>query len=189
MTIAMNGGEVSPLLWARVDLARYGSWLKTCVNWIVQPYGGVKTRPGTQYIATTKNTGDRVRLIPFTYNSEQNYVIELGDHYARFHRNGAPLMALKTATDESIGTGDGVTTDFQLLVNGSRIYTPNTVIVSVGGVVQQAEDDVNLCRYPEAITGPAWITCSTGTVSITTDNWTPPGALTATGDTLVWSET
>lgn len=85
---SFTGGELSPTLHARVDLARYQSSLKTCRNLIVSAYGGVFNRPGTQFITPSKSNG-QVRLIPFQFNIQQNYVLELGELYMRFIANGA----------------------------------------------------------------------------------------------------
>jgi hypothetical protein len=88
---SFTGGEISPSLYARVDLARYATSLKTCRNFIVSSYGGVYNRPGTRFRAASKNNG-KVRLIPFQFNTTQTYVIELGALYARFYANGAPVV-------------------------------------------------------------------------------------------------
>ncbi|HET9189788.1 MAG TPA: hypothetical protein VFN69_04370 [Rudaea sp.] len=84
---SFTGGEISPSLYARTDLERYASSVRTCRNFIVSSFGGLYNRPGTRYIAPTK-TNQKVRLIPFQFNTEQTYVIELGNGYARFYSNG-----------------------------------------------------------------------------------------------------
>lgn len=90
---SFTGGEISPSLYARTDLARYGNSLRTCRNMIVSAYGGCYNRPGTKFINTTKDSGARKsRLIPFQFNTTQTYVIELGHLYARFFTNGAQLV-------------------------------------------------------------------------------------------------
>lgn len=88
---SFTGGEISPSLYARVDLQRYATSLKTCRNMIVSSYGGVYNRPGLRYVNATKSNG-KVRLIPFQFNTTQTYVIELGDHYARFYANGGQVV-------------------------------------------------------------------------------------------------
>lgn len=90
---SFTGGEISPALYARVDLARYATSLKTCRNFIVSSYGGVYNRPGQRFIAATQLSGTSIsRLIPFQFNIEQNYLVELGAGYARFFANGAPVL-------------------------------------------------------------------------------------------------
>lgn len=84
-------GEISPLLHARVDLARYGTALSRLKNMIVLPQGGVTRRPGFVHLAPCVSQGRDacpVRLIPFRYNSEDAVMIELGDRQARFWAGG-----------------------------------------------------------------------------------------------------
>ena len=88
---SLTGGELSPSLSGRVDLARYSISLELCRNAIVQPYGGIVNRPGMRYVATTKNESDRVRLIPFQFSTEQAYALEFGDRYMRVYKDGSRI--------------------------------------------------------------------------------------------------
>lgn len=87
-----TGGELSPSLYARVDLARYGTSLKTATNFIVRPYGGVVNRPGFGFCNEVKNSAKRVRLLPFVFSTDVAYVMELGDGYMRFIYRGAYVV-------------------------------------------------------------------------------------------------
>lgn len=89
---SFTGGELSPSLYARVDIARYATSLRTCRNFIVRPYGGVSNRAGTRYITTVKNIDRRNRLVPFQFNTQQTYVIVLGHFTLRVVTNGAELL-------------------------------------------------------------------------------------------------
>lgn len=80
-------GELAPSLYARVDLARYQTGLKLCRNFIVMPYGGIKNRPGTRFIHSTK-ANSAARLLPFEFNDEQTYVLEFGHLYMRVYKDG-----------------------------------------------------------------------------------------------------
>lgn len=84
-------GEISPALYARVDLQRFASALKTCRNFIVRPYGGVQNRPGLKFVAEVKDSSKRVRLLPFQFSDEQTYVLEFGEEYVRFYTDGGQL--------------------------------------------------------------------------------------------------
>lgn len=84
-------GELSPALYGRVDLQKYSVGLSKCRNAYVQQYGGVSNRPGTLYIEETKYADKKARLIPFQYSTEQTYVLEFGEYYIRFYRNGARI--------------------------------------------------------------------------------------------------
>ncbi len=94
MTLTLNqpslsGGEISPSLYGRVDLARYLVSLKTCRNFIVQAYGGVKNRCGTRFVEEVKDSSKFTRLLPFAFSTEQAYALEVGEQYCRVIRNGA----------------------------------------------------------------------------------------------------
>ncbi|CAB1223472.1 hypothetical protein SFB10_3566 [Serratia liquefaciens] len=86
------GGEVSPSLYGRVDLEKYQTSLRRCRNFIVRQYGGVENRPGTRYVAPAKFPDRKCRLIPFQFNTEQTYVLEVGDHYFRVFMDGAQVV-------------------------------------------------------------------------------------------------
>lgn len=85
---SFTGGEISPSLYARVDVAKYTTGLRTCRNMIVLKHGGIQNRPGTKFIGETKTSSNEFRLIDFVFNSDQTYVLEFGDQYMRVIHNG-----------------------------------------------------------------------------------------------------
>ncbi len=89
---SFTGGELSPALYARNDLAKYSVGLKTLKNGFVKAEGCVSNRSGLELICEVKNSDSLVRLIPFSFNTEQTYIIELGDKYARFIKDGAQIV-------------------------------------------------------------------------------------------------
>ena len=48
-------GELSPLLKGRIDLNQYYQGVQTAKNVVIVPQGGMKRRPGTQYVQTVLN--------------------------------------------------------------------------------------------------------------------------------------
>lgn len=79
-------GEISPLLFARVDLASYAIGAAALRNMIVLPQGGVTRRPGFERLGDAGRTAGNdcpVRLLPFVYNREDAMVVELTDKRAR----------------------------------------------------------------------------------------------------------
>lgn len=86
---SMSGGEMSQELAGRVDLARYAISLRTCRNFIVQPFGGIVNRPGLEYCVAGKHADKAMRQIPFVVSEDTAYVVELGDFYMRFLYRGA----------------------------------------------------------------------------------------------------
>lgn len=89
---AFNAGELSPLLEGRTDIAKYYSGCRTLENFLVFSYGGATRRPGTRYIATAKNSDEAVRLIPFERSVIHAYMIEAGDEYFRFYKDGGQIQ-------------------------------------------------------------------------------------------------
>lgn len=83
------GGELSPNLQGRVDLNKYAVGLRRLENFVVHPHGGLTRRPGMEFIARAKG---KCRLATFQYNLMQAYVLEFGDKYIRFFRDGKPVM-------------------------------------------------------------------------------------------------
>ena len=89
---SFTGGELSPSLYARNDLAKYSVGLKTLKNGFVRAEGCVSNRPGLELVCEVKNSDKKVRIIPFSFNTEQTYIIELGDKYARFIKDGGQII-------------------------------------------------------------------------------------------------
>lgn len=87
-----NSGEWSPLTYGRSDLQKYKNGLATCLNYVPTAQGGLTRRPGTRYVANTKNNG-QARLIRFEFSTTQAYVIEFGDQYIRFYTNDGQLLS------------------------------------------------------------------------------------------------
>lgn len=90
--LSYNSGIMSGLMSGRADDTKYASGLQVCRNARCTPQGPIENRPGFMYVAETKYPGKRVRLIPFSYSTDQTMIIELGDKYARFHTQGKTLM-------------------------------------------------------------------------------------------------
>jgi hypothetical protein len=107
-----NGGEWSPHLYGRTDLSRYANACKRLENFIPLVQGAATRRPGTRFVASTKNDGV-VRLIPFEFSITQAYVIEAGAGYFRFYKDDgrietAPGVAYEIATPYGAQHLDGL---------------------------------------------------------------------------------
>ena len=159
----LNAGELTPLLDAREDLAKYQNGCSIMENMIPIPQGGAQKRPGTKFIAEVKTSSLATRILPFEFSTSQSYVIEAGNQYFRFFTNGAPvfatfgtedLSAFDSATgdsslvahwkcDESSGAGAGAVTDDT--VAGTHDGTPtrdisNFTTTDVAGTANAAFD-------------------------------------------------
>lgn len=89
---SFTGGELSPSLYARNDLAKYSNGLKKLQNGFVRAEGCVSNRPGLEFVCEVKNSAKKTRIIPFAFNTEQTYIIELGENYARYIKDGGQIV-------------------------------------------------------------------------------------------------
>ncbi len=89
---SFTGGELSPALYARNDLAKYEVGLKTLKNGFVRAEGSISNRSGLEFICEVKNSEEKVRIIPFSFNTEQTYIIEMGNSYARFIKEAGQII-------------------------------------------------------------------------------------------------
>lgn len=103
------GGEITPELYGRIDLVKFQTGLAHCENVMVLPHGPATRRPGFEYILQAKRT-DSVRLIPFSFNTEQTYTLEVGNFYMRFHTNRATVLEAAVSVTSISQGNPGVVT-------------------------------------------------------------------------------
>lgn len=92
MQTSFNGGELSPFLAGRPDVAKYASGCDTMQGWIPLVEGPAITRPGTRFVAEVKDSADRTWLLRFEFNSSDSYMLEFGDGYIRFFDSRAQVV-------------------------------------------------------------------------------------------------
>lgn len=103
-------GEMSKESQGRVDIAKYMVGLDTCLNYLVKAQGGVMNRPGTEFIAPCKYMTRKTRLIGFSYNEEQTYMLEFGDKYMRVVKDGGMVLEANKAIVGISNASEGVVT-------------------------------------------------------------------------------
>src|SRR5665213_1428337 len=94
------GGRWSPFNLGRYDHPKYRIGMAECLNTIPLETGAAVRRPGTQYVASTRN-GNPGRVIPFSFEANLPYVMELTDGNIRFI-NGTSLLTDTFAAVTSI---------------------------------------------------------------------------------------
>lgn len=85
------GGELDPALHGRTDQVKYQTGAELIENFTILKSGGLANRPGTQFVGEVKDSTKPVALIPFIFNEsdeDQNYILEFGHEYIRFHQDG-----------------------------------------------------------------------------------------------------
>lgn len=117
------GGELSPTLYARVDLAKYHIGAALLSNFFVDYRGGASTRPGFQLVCRAGDSVKPVRLIPFQFSTIQTYVLQFGDHFMRVIANGAQVLeAAKTITSITKANPGVVTLAGHGFSDGNEVY-------------------------------------------------------------------
>ena len=128
---SMAGGEVSPEVSARVDLAKRSVAVELAENFIAQYTGGMDSRAGQKFVARAKAAE---RIIEFEFNTEQTYIIEMGDQYLRFHRNGGQILDssnIQVITGATQADPVVVTSTAHGFSNGDEVF-----ISGIGGMTQ-----------------------------------------------------
>lgn len=128
--VSFNAGVLSPRLFSRDDLDKYPNGLVRCENMIPMPSGPVTFRPGTRYVKEVMDSTDDGRLIPFSYNALQNYVIEFGDSKVRFFRQGSVVTS---ETEFTNGTFTGSLTGWTDNSSGTGSSTHNSGTAELAG--------------------------------------------------------
>jgi len=72
-------GELSPLLKGRIDLTQYYQGVQTAKNLVIVPQGGMKRRPGTEYVQTVINKLARNTTVPTVPNGGTAANVNDGD--------------------------------------------------------------------------------------------------------------
>lgn len=91
---SFTGGELSPALHARVDLAKYQVGLKKALNVFLHPHGGASNRAGLEFCGEVKTSAAMTRIVGFEFNSDQTYVLEFGNLYMRVWKDGGQVLNL-----------------------------------------------------------------------------------------------
>ncbi len=117
------GGEISPSLWGRTDLAKWQSGASTVRNGFINYRGGYSSRAGLKYVGKCLQPfGTPPRDIDFQFNINQGYALEFGDN-----------IVTRAVTGAADNAGE-----VRLTLTTTRgLFTGNTMVVS--GIVGTTE--------------------------------------------------
>lgn len=90
---SFNGGELSPLLAGRVDVAKYAIGAKVMENFIPVTQGPAVARPGFRVVQEVKSSSAKTWLVRFEFSEDDASMIEVGDHYMRFYANRGQVLS------------------------------------------------------------------------------------------------
>lgn len=130
---SFTSGEIAPALRSRADLTKYTTGLALCENFIIRAQGGAYSRPGLKFIGALDDSTRRARLIPFSFNTEQTYILVFEHLKIRVIKAGG--YVLKPAA-----TITGITQANPAVVTTSAAHTFITgESVTITGVVGMTE--------------------------------------------------
>lgn len=122
-TTALNYGYISPRMRGRIDLSFFGQSCDYLLNYQVTPQGEVSYRNGFMYVARTR-ANKLARLVPFVYQTEKAYRIEMTDQYMRFYKDHGLITETPQNISNITRANPGVVTyvGSDTYANGDPIY-------------------------------------------------------------------
>ncbi|MDE1971096.1 MAG: hypothetical protein KGI50_06015 [Patescibacteria group bacterium] len=129
-TLLLNfaGGEISPQVYGREDLPAYQKGWQRIQNYEVLPQGAARFRNGFVHVHNTNGLASG-RLIPFTFNEVDTYILEFTNKALRFYRNFGAVMNTATVSITGISNASPcvVTAPAHGYSNGQEIFISGIV--------------------------------------------------------------
>ena len=123
-----TAGELSPRLDGRTDINKYFNGTKTMENLVIHPHGSASRRSGTKFVAEVNTSSASTRIIPFEFSTTQTYILELGNQYMRFYKDGGYITeANKTITGATQANPCVITSNSHGYSNGDEVYIASVV--------------------------------------------------------------
>lgn len=122
-----TAGELSPRLYGRTDIDRYGNAAKELTNAKPVIHGGAKRRGGFRFVNKTLNPNDaasnNTRLIKFIVDRDNAYQLEFGEAYLRIHKAGGTYTGVQFTT--SYGATELADIDFTQSADAMFLMHPS----------------------------------------------------------------
>jgi hypothetical protein len=96
-----NRGELDPTLLGRIDIQAYYNGLRTATNVLTLPQGGVKRRPGQDFLGTAIGNG---RFENFSFNVQQNYLLVFTDLKMQIYKDGILQTNINGSGNDFVAT-------------------------------------------------------------------------------------
>lgn len=125
----LTGGELSPAMYSRTDVAKYQTGVKEGINVIIKPEGGMRSVPGTRFVGEIALSTQQGFLLPFDLGVGETYVLEFGQETLRFIRDGAYILdsARENAVTGAIGSPGVFTAAAHGFGDGERVWLDQIV--------------------------------------------------------------
>ena len=89
---SFTSGEISPALQSRADTVKYATGLSLCQNMIIRAQGGAYSGPGFRFVCELGDSTKPGKLIPFSFNTEQTYVLIFEHLKMRVIKDGGLIL-------------------------------------------------------------------------------------------------
>lgn len=123
---SFNAGELSPLMDARIDQAKYDAGCLVLENMFPLIYGAAKRRPGTEFIARQHTAGSKGRMISFERSVTNTYSLGFENQRIRIFKGNADSTTNGDRIYETAIDIDGITlgsgNPVSISTNGSHGY-------------------------------------------------------------------
>jgi hypothetical protein len=106
----MVGGEISPLMYGRVDAPIYQKALAKMENFLALPQGGAQFRNGTVFVTNTR-LNQEAALYPFQFSDQQGYTVEATPLKFRFYADSGIIVGNDTLITAITKANPAVVTD------------------------------------------------------------------------------
>jgi hypothetical protein len=127
----MNRGELDPTLLGRIDIQAYYNGLRTAAEVLTLPQGGVKRRPGQDFLGTALGNG---RFENFSFNVQQNYLLVFTDLKMQIYKDGVLQTNINGSGNDFVATP----WTFAQTQEFDFIQSADTAIVTQVNTAQQA---------------------------------------------------
>lgn len=97
----LAAGEIAPWLQTRGDSGKYAFAALLMRNVQVGKWGGAFNRPGLEFVHEVAASDKTTRLLPWVFDDDDRYALELGDGTLRFHQAGATVTAGTVAAHDT----------------------------------------------------------------------------------------
>lgn len=126
--LSFAGGEISPEAYGREDLPTYQRGWQRVQNFEILPQGAARFRNGYQHTHNTAALG-MGRLVPFTFNETDTYILEFTNKTLRFYRNFGAVMNTATVAVTGISQAAScvVTAPAHGYSNGQEVFLAGVV--------------------------------------------------------------
>lgn len=129
---AFNSGELDPLLYGRTDVEAYQHGAASLQNVVCLPQGGVRRRAG---IAYTYSFSNNVRIVPFSFNTEQDYLLVFDSAKMYVFKDGVLQTNINGSGNDYLTTPwslaeidqAGMTQSADTLIVAHQSYSPRTI--------------------------------------------------------------